>query len=327
VSGCTPSTIEAAAVDQWAIADALLEEIGAPSSRGGTGDGSGQKFKDCAKELADQGHVGSHGKAWSAETLRRYRDVAAAYPNGRRLPLGSWSVHATAFEVGASSDLLPLLQSCVDGARPRTLLPPLVPQVSYQGTYRDLPWIIQHRGRVAVNDVMLASGRRRMHEGGSGKKKKKTQPEDVVQLQADQVEDLLDDPEVRERVKEDLASLKGARKAASVAKAWQVEAERAAVEAEREEQRLAEAARKQIGKAREYWPELHRQLDAFTKLIAVYFREFDDLPSPESYELRLLDGAFESLRTAIDRFDKKLHPGGKNRLRQGKVIDLATEAR
>jgi hypothetical protein len=315
----TAAAIENAQVDQWAIADALVEEIGTPDSDGHH-DGSAERFKECARELADQGHVGSHGKAWSAETLRRYRNVAVMFPAGRRLPAGAWSTHATAFEVGASSDLLPLLQSCVDGARPKALLPPLVPQTSYQGTYRDLPWIIKARGRVAVNDVKVASGHDRMHEGG----KKKPKGSDArLQAEVDEVENLLDNPEVREQVMADLADIRGARKAAATVKAWQAEAERAQVEAEREEQRLAEAARKQIGKAREYWPELQRQLDAFTKLLAIYFRDFDDLPSPQPYELRLLDGAFENLRTGMDRFEKKLHPGGRNRLRRGTIIDIA----
>jgi hypothetical protein len=174
-----------------------------------------------------------------------------------------------------------------------------------------------------VNDLLVASGEKRMHErGDGGKKKPKATADDRLQAKIDEAEDLLDDPEVLEGIKADVADLKNARKVTATVKAWQAEAEAAQAEAEREEQRLAEAARKQLGKARDYWPELQRQVNAFTKLLGIYFRDFDDLPSPQPHELRLLDGAFENLRTGIDHFENKLHPGGKHRLRQGAVIDV-----
>jgi hypothetical protein len=316
----TAAAIEKAQGDQWAIAYALVEEVGKPSGDA-YHDGSGERFKECAAELAEQGYVGSHGQAWSPATLRTYRDVAARFASARILADAPWSVYLTAYQLGVSDDLLALLQSCVDGARPKALLPPNIPQNSYHGTYRDLPWIIRDRGRVAVNDVMLATGERRMHERGSEKPKAKAS--DPVRSRADEVEDALADPDVREQVKADLADMKGGRKMAATVKAWEAEAEAARVEAEREEQRVAKVAREQLGKARDYWPELQRQIDAFTKLIGTYFRDFDDLPFPEPYELRLLDGALENLSGGIDRFEKKLHPGGKNRLRRGNVIDIA----
>jgi hypothetical protein len=314
-----PKTVAAADVaeaDQWALADALFAEVGEPSSDG-SNDGSGARFKECAKELAEQGH------AWKPETLRRYRNVAAKFPAGNRLPAASWTVHYVASGVkdGNGPAILALLASCVDGARPAALLPPNVAQTSYRGTYRDLPWIIHDRGHVAVNDVKHASGGSR--RSGSHTKNPNTEPSDPVRDAADRVEEALADPDVREQVKADLADMKGGRKMAATVKAWEAEAEAARVEAEREEQRVAKVAREQLGKARDYWPELQRQIDAFTKLIGTYFRDFDDLPFPEPYELRLLDGALENLSGGIDRFEKKLHPGGKNRLRRGNVIDIA----
>src|SRR5215471_2543138 len=129
----TAAAIENAQADQWAIADALLEEVGPPSPNQAH-DGSGARFKECADELKADGHVGSHGEAWKPETLRHYRDVAAMFPHVKRLTSAAWSVHLIASQVEDGVALLALLHSCVDGARPKSLLPPAIAQFSYRGT-------------------------------------------------------------------------------------------------------------------------------------------------------------------------------------------------
>jgi hypothetical protein len=57
---------------QWAIGDALLEEVGRGESV--------SKFEACATELAEE------GLPYAPSTLRRLRDLAAKFPVGVRPP-------------------------------------------------------------------------------------------------------------------------------------------------------------------------------------------------------------------------------------------------
>lgn len=67
--------------NQWELGDKALEV--APVGAGHTNSGANERLRQYAKDIGER-----------FQTLRRYRAVAAAWPEGRRRPSVSWSIHA-----------------------------------------------------------------------------------------------------------------------------------------------------------------------------------------------------------------------------------------
>jgi hypothetical protein len=84
-----PQTVAAAKameLDQWKLGDALLKECGLPSESG-INNGSYTKLQAAQAELE------GHGIDYELSTLRRYRDVAHAFPPATRVAGTSHRVH------------------------------------------------------------------------------------------------------------------------------------------------------------------------------------------------------------------------------------------
>jgi hypothetical protein len=88
-----PKTVAACKTAQkslWAIGDALVKEC--PLGIRGHKDGSTDRIKECAQEVAEQCGVDMYG----LQMLRKLRTVSAAFPDGTRVPSISWAVHRSA---------------------------------------------------------------------------------------------------------------------------------------------------------------------------------------------------------------------------------------
>jgi len=85
----TLAAVQKAEGDAWAIADAVLFEVGPPGETGAR-DGSTVRLAQCSRFLADRGFE------YEQESLRVLRNVAHAFPPGRRLPACSFAAHHSA---------------------------------------------------------------------------------------------------------------------------------------------------------------------------------------------------------------------------------------
>ena len=75
---------------QWAIGDALIDELGDPGDPG-VNNGSKQQFEEISQALRDQGF-----DRYTVDHLRALRSTAASFPAGDRSQAVSWTVHAKA---------------------------------------------------------------------------------------------------------------------------------------------------------------------------------------------------------------------------------------
>ena len=82
----TLAAVRRADVSTWEIADAVLTDVGPPGPDG-VNDGSSTQFRALSETLASEGYV------YSADTLRRFRNTAFAFPAGSRLPAASFYIH------------------------------------------------------------------------------------------------------------------------------------------------------------------------------------------------------------------------------------------
>lgn len=85
----TLAAVKAAEGNQWAIGDAVLEEVGAPAEHG-KNVGTYAAIRECAAELA------SRGFEYTPNALRKLRDTAFAFPDARRRASLSFNTHVEA---------------------------------------------------------------------------------------------------------------------------------------------------------------------------------------------------------------------------------------
>ena len=126
-----------------------------------------------------------------------------------------------------------------------------------------------------------------------------------------------------------MASAKGTREAGAALRAAEKELaaarlaqEKRAADEERERLRLIEIARGQADKSIKTWEKLITEVRAAWTMIAAYSADLDDLPAISPFFERTLDRELDDLRQQLEWLDKRLHPGGRNPLRQGSVIDV-----
>lgn len=142
-------------------------------------------------------------------------------------------------------------------------------------------------------------------------------PEPTRSKKAERIVKDLQDPAVVQEVKEWAEQSKEARRAVAAVRAAEKELnaaiaaeEQRQVESQKERMRLAELARDQAVKSVKYWEDLTGWITSATEVLAIYFRDFDDLPPIMPGQVRLLDQALEDLRGQLHRFEVKLHPDG-----------------
>jgi len=85
----TLAAVQKAEGDQWAIADAVLFEVGPPSEHG-VRDNSRARFDECAQYLRERGFE------YEPDTLREMRDTARAFPEAARAASCSYQAHRKA---------------------------------------------------------------------------------------------------------------------------------------------------------------------------------------------------------------------------------------
>ena len=151
----------------------------------------------------------------------------------------------------------------------------------------------------------------------------------TVDRKVEQVIENLKDERVRAGVKQNIAGGKGTREARAALTAAEKELEAArlaeekrAIEEERERLRLIEVARGQADKSVKTWDKLIAEVRAAWTIIAAYSANLDDLPAINASYERILDRELNELQQQLEWLDKRLHPGGRNPLRQGSVIDV-----
>jgi hypothetical protein len=117
-------------------------------------------------------------------------------------------------------------------------------------------------------------------------------------MRADKIEEeLRSDPEVRQELKDRVAQGKADRKVAATLRTWDQWDEQKKADAGREQERLRKAAIDSIGKSSDYWDKVRKYLDETTKVLALYVREYEHLPTPKPYQVRLTE-------TSLNEFEK-----------------------
>jgi ParB-like chromosome segregation protein Spo0J len=71
----------------------------------------------------------------------------------------------------------------------------------------------------------------------------------------------------------------------------------------------------------EHWTETLKALKKAGEVIAILTRDFDEIPSPRQAHRRMLDTELNQLKMLIRHIELRLHPEGKNPLKEGEVID------
>jgi hypothetical protein len=118
-----------------------------------------------------------------------------------------------------------------------------------------------------------------------------------------------------------LAALRVAERELDAATAFE---EKLEVETQKEQIRSAALAREQATKSLKYWENLTGYIGEVTRVLIIYYKDFDDLPPLSIAQVRILVRALEELKVQLHYFDVKLHPHGHNRVaRHGEgVIDI-----
>jgi ParB-like chromosome segregation protein Spo0J len=185
-------------------------------------------------------------------------------------------------------------------------------------TVSTVPPLLRERG--LIEDAGFKRGRftvwRAVTTPVTPPSKPKATPSKTVARKADQVVKSLQDPKVRDAVKQSVASDKGTREAKSALRAAEKELEAAILDEEKrqadeekERLRLIEVARQQADKSIKTWDKLIIEVRAAWTVIAAYTTFLDDLPAINPSFERILGRELEELRRQMDWLEDRLYPG------------------
>ena len=133
-------------------------------------------------------------------------------------------------------------------------------------------------------------------------------PRSAVRTKADKVLDALADPTIREELRTQVAESKKERGILATLRAWDEEDLKRQAAEDREALRLRNVELNAIGKTSDYWATLRKLFETTTTVLAAYVRDFDYLPPPEDYQLRLAEGAIHNFDDVMAKLRAKLRP-------------------
>jgi hypothetical protein len=147
------------------------------------------------------------------------------------------------------------------------------------------------------------------------------------------IANLMNDPDLRDGVREGLKGQKGWREALAVVRAVDKEDEAARLaeekrvaDEEKERVRMLELSRSTRGKSIKAWEALTTELRTSREILVHFSRLLDDLPAVDPAFVYLLDKELQGLQRQIDRLEDKLRgriKGGTG-LSKGAVIDASS---
>jgi hypothetical protein len=100
------------------------------------------------------------------------------------------------------------------------------------------------------------------------------------------------------------------------------EDERRALQEEKEQKKLLDAQIDLALSGPHLWHALTLKLDRMSKEVGQYAKEFEGLPYPDRFHLRMLGTSMDNLHSLLAALEKKLHPGGTNSVARGSIIDI-----